>query len=149
MAATWATFVDGAGNEPHAADLNNDFVLVVPIGTIAGWAKTLTGVPALSDRWVECNGQVLSDAASPLNGQTIPNLNANGGGTQYFLRGATASGGTGGADTHLHDENARYQSNAGTGGGDYILKAASSPTQTATASSLPSYYQVVWIMRVK
>ncbi len=61
----------------------------VPIGTIMAWHKDLAGVPSLPDGWVECNGQTLSDAESPLNGQTIPSLNyANG----RFLRGGTSSG---------------------------------------------------------
>ena len=55
----------------------------------------LTGVPALIGTWAECNGQVLSDAGSPLNGVTLPDLN----GAQRFLRGASASGGMGGSDT--------------------------------------------------
>jgi hypothetical protein len=147
MVAAWSTFADGDAQYDHM--WNDNFTLAFPIGAIFAWAKTLTGVPALSSRWVECNGQVLSDAASPLNGDTIPNLNASGGGTQYFLRGATASGTTGGADSHLHDETVRYQSNRGAGIGDYIAGAPSSPEQTSSSSGLPSYYQVVWVMRVK
>ncbi len=61
---------------------------VMPIGSISAWHKTLPGVPALSDNWVECNGQTLNDAASPLNGQVIPNLN----GEARFLRGGATSG---------------------------------------------------------
>ena len=66
-----------------------------PIGSVLPWAKSLSGVPALTTYYVECNGQTLSDAGSPLNGIVIPNLNGN----NYFLRGNATSGGTGGAAT--------------------------------------------------
>ncbi len=67
----------------------------VPVGTILAWHKSFTGTPALPVGYVECNGQVLSDTASPYNGQTIPNLNSpvnawNSRGS--FLRGDTTSG---------------------------------------------------------
>ena len=64
-----------------------------PIGCVKAWMKNFPGVPALATQWAECNGQVLSYAGSPLNGQTLPDLN-NG----RFLRGAGASGGTGGSE---------------------------------------------------
>ena len=70
----------------------------LPIGSLMAWAKTITGVPALPSGWVQCDGQVLSDADSPLNGQTMPALNA----ANVFLRGNSTSGTTGGADTHTH-----------------------------------------------
>lgn len=70
-----------------------------PVGSIVAWHKTLMGGGAPPSGWVECNGQTLSDAASPLNGQVIPNLNSGGnstyGGTTNagrFLRGSTSSG---------------------------------------------------------
>jgi microcystin-dependent protein len=66
-----------------------------PIGVIIGWDKTLSGVPTLPSEYVQCDGQVLSDAESPLNGTTIPDLNGN----NYFLRGNSTSGSTGGAAT--------------------------------------------------
>jgi len=62
---------------------------VVPIGVIMAWAKSIAGVPALPEGWEECNGQVINDPKSPLNGQTIPNLNGN----NNILMGNTNSGG--------------------------------------------------------
>jgi hypothetical protein len=118
--------------------------LVLPIGFIGGWAKNVTGVPALIGTWAECNGQVLSDAGSPLNGQTLPDLN----GEQRFLRGASASGGTGGADTHSHDVDLSSGAGDFTAGSD-AYAAGSGHVNTADASSLPSYYEVVWVMRIK
>ncbi len=47
---------------------------LVPIGGVIAWLKSFTNVPALPDEYAELNGQVLSDAQSPFNGQTLPNL---------------------------------------------------------------------------
>src|SRR5436853_3279793 len=106
--------------------------LVLPIGSISGWAKNLTGVPALIGTWAECNGQVLSDAGSPLNGVTLPDLN----GAQRFLRGASASGGAGGSDTHTH----AVDDNSGT----RVIEQGSTLCMNQT-SSCPSYYVGVWV----
>lgn len=112
---------------------------MVPIGAIIPWAKNLVGVPPLSDNFVECNGQILDDLESPLHGQTIPNLN----GENRFLRGNSVSGATAGSETHSHSigtsASAHYD------GGD----VKGHPGSTSSASSLPPYYGVVWIMRVK
>ena len=87
------------GQVLNASDVNNSIGEVyVPIGTVIPWAKSITGTPALSAYWAECNGQTISDAESPFNGQAVPNLNGN----NNFLRGATTSGATGGAATHVH-----------------------------------------------
>jgi len=83
-----------------------------PIGGIVAWAKTLSGVPNLPEGWVECDGTVLVDALSPLNGQTIPDLN----GDNRFLRGNSTSGGTGGSETHTHGDGS-FQLTAGDGYG--------------------------------
>ena len=49
-----------------------------PVGSIIALHKDMTGgTPPLETPlgdWVECNGQILSDASSPYNGQKIPNL---------------------------------------------------------------------------
>jgi hypothetical protein len=108
----------------------------VPIGGVFAWMKNLAGIPALGSEWVECNGQVLNDVDSPLNGITLPDLNN----AQRFLRGASASGGTGGTDEHSHavDDNA----------GVRVIQQGSDFGVNFT-SSLPSYYEVVWVIRVK
>jgi len=124
----------------------------VPIGTILSWAKTLTGVPALPTGFVECDGGVLSDAESPLNGQTIPDLN----GDNRFLRGNSTSGGTGGTDDATHDHGGA----TGSGGGTNVDGASgagkvTTPSHThsisnsSTTDNQPPYYDVVLIMRVK
>ena len=66
-------------------------LMALPIGTVLPWLKSLTNVPDLPVGFVECSGQTLSDEFSPLDGQTIPDLN----GDNRFLRGNSTSGGTG------------------------------------------------------
>lgn len=114
-----------------------------PIGSIMAWHKNLPGVPSLPSNWVECNGQTLSDIASPLNGQVIPNLN----GSNYFLRGNTVSGSTGGAASHTHGINIQQV------GWDAAPDAShftdGTIISTAAASNLPPYMDIVWIMRIK
>jgi hypothetical protein len=126
----------------------------VPVGGIIGWPKNLTGTPSLAAEFVECNGQTLSDAASVYNGQTIPNLNGSGGGTKRFLRGHTASGGTGGAESHSHSVSSVVLSTSSLSaqaGTDFAALTSVSFTsgQATSTTELPPYYEVVWVMRVK
>lgn len=164
-------------------DLNDTFNAVVdttdakltalaPVGSIVAWMKSMTGTPSLPTNWVECNGQTLSDANSVYNGLTIPNLNGASAATPLFLRGATASGSTGGAESHIHkwydygndpgnyDDSLQMNNNAGDGAVSYDASGAETQISsggsylnhdayTNSQSSLPSYYSVVWIMRVK
>lgn len=60
----------------------------VPVGTIMAWNKSFPNTPALPSGWLECNGQTVSDAESPYNGLTLPDLNSTG----RFLRGGATSG---------------------------------------------------------
>jgi len=135
----------------------------VPIGTILAWNKSYTNTPALLSGWVECNGQVLSDAESVYDGQTIPNLN----GDNRFLRGNSASTTTGGAATHTHllaatgiqangnfdfskvntDGTKRWYNSDGSENTDTLTK--SSDVYTGNAGTLPPYYNIVWIMKIK
>lgn len=67
----------------------------LPLGTIMAWHKDFTGTPPLPVGWVECNGQIVNDPASPYNGQALPDLNNpketwNSKGS--FLRGGPTSG---------------------------------------------------------
>lgn len=142
------TWIDG--DILAGADLDVVSQVLPPIGAIIAWAKTLTGVPSLPTGWVECNGQVLSDADSPLNGQMIPNLNNSGGGAaNRFLRGATTSGGTGGSETHTHAFAATLGDTDRTGADTNHYGFSSATTATNSTSTLPSYYSVIWCMRVK
>jgi hypothetical protein len=115
---------------------------VVPVGAIIAWHKNWPA-PALPPEFLECNGQTISDAESPLNGSAVPDLNA----THCFLRGHTVSGDTGGAETHSHtipSLNHNLDSPDAGGSGDTLTTDATDET-----SSLPPYAEVVWIIRIK
>jgi hypothetical protein len=120
---------------------------LVPIGGIIPWAKNSFGVAlTLPENFMECNGQAVADAESPLDGETLPNLN----GGQYFLRGNALSGDTGGSLTHTHDieiGSGFDGVNVDNGGSGQSLDA--NPKSTGQGSSLPPYYEVVYVMRVK
>ena len=117
----------------------------VPVGGIVPWAKTLAGVPNLAEGWVECDGSVLVDSQSSLNGQTIPDLN----GDNRFLRGNSTSGGTGGSETHNHNLDGVDTKVIEHAGVDFATIDLDSRQLTQTVSTLPTYYGVVWIMRVR
>lgn len=135
---------------------------IVPIGGIIAWAKTIAGVPALPSNFMECDGSAVSDADSPINGQNVPDLNT----TQRFLRGASSSGGTGGSDTHTlttaelpsHAHPVYSQNLVSPGGSGSAVGMTSSPglslssgfTGSGSAhNNMPTYYEVVWIIRFK
>jgi hypothetical protein len=111
---------------------------LVPIGGVIPWFKDTPGVPALPSNFVECNGQVLADAESPLDGQTMPDINT---GAQRFIRGGTNSGTTGGIDsfgTALAD-------NAGVGTAQNFVTTDFSPG----AQPFPPFITAVYVIRVK
>ena len=110
---------------------------LVPVGTILAWAKTIVGTPALPTGWVECDGAAINDADSPMNGQNVPNL------TSKFLRGNTTSGGTGGAASHAHGLTTHSN------GADAQANGVAQDGETGGASSLPPYYDVVFIIKIK
>lgn len=131
------------------------------IGTVKAYLKDFTGIPNnnLSAFWVECNGQTLSDSESPLDGQTIPDLNGSSG-TESFLRGQTSSGGTGGSESHTHSvprdgwgespstlSGRIVTTETGDGGG--TLGKATGNNTSGSNSTLPTYYEVVWILKIK
>jgi hypothetical protein len=117
---------------------------IFPIGCTVGYFKNLASVPALPGTWVECNGQTIADVDSPLNGVVTPDTNGAGG-PQRFLRGAAVSGGTGGAEAHQHGLNYAVAVSSGAD----AFAATSNADVSDAAASLPSYYEVVWVMRIK
>ncbi len=127
------------GDKLTAENLNNTFTAAPPIGSIIYLHKSLTGVPSIINCYVECNGQTLSDADSPLNGQVLPDLN----GSNYFLRGASTSGGTGGTATHTHTVGGGANPGGASGGSNNVA------TPSGASSSIPAYQNMVYIMRVK
>ncbi len=130
-----------------------------PIGGIVAWAKTLSGVPNLAEGWVECDGATLVDALSPLNGQTIPDLNGG-----EFLEGRATSGATGGSATMAHTHVTDLSNATGfvlddSGGGTANVHNLCTSNDNATGNitsgaasnteNRPPFYTVVWIMRVR
>jgi hypothetical protein len=117
--------------------------VIPPIGGIIPWLKSFTGVPqTLPDSYVECNGQIIYDADSPLNLKTLPNLNS----TNTFLRGNTTSGGTGGG-AHGHTASTLDHSANVNGAGTSGFSSSTLTLVSKTAN--PSYMDVVYIMRKK
>jgi hypothetical protein len=162
-----------AGEIVSASEMNANFRKLPPVGAILPWHKTLTGVPALPDGWMECDGSPITDTESPMNGQNTPNLNdryqshhARG----LFLRGDTTSGTfeddafqghwhavptghritqtTGG---ELQDIGTQYGNNdslAGDSVNDAITDGTNGTPRTASETR-PASMSVVWIIRVK
>ena len=110
----------------------------IPIGSVVAWLRSYTNTPALPQQWVECNGQLLNLPGSPYDGMSIPDLNGADGRQKRFLRGSTQSGAVGGAETHNH--------------GFYLIERSAKRVINVSArneaSSLPPYYEVIWIMKV-
>lgn len=137
---------DGTKQAVKHNDLNDTIGdTTPPIGTIMAWLADFAGTPAtLPDGWVLCDGSVLSDSDSPLNGQTIPDINGN----QQFIRGVSgATGGTGGSETHTHSQDT--YSVRGSGGGVFDRFSTGGTKTTTSGNHVPEYYAVVYIMRVK
>lgn len=100
----WSTFK--AGDKIVAQQLNDNLSILagrdVPVGAVIAWNKTprdlngeIVRTLPLPDGWVECNGQILSDTASPLQGTLIPDMNGatdTFGGRGLFVRGGRYSG---------------------------------------------------------
>ena len=107
-----------------------------------GKAYTIYATNALPDGWVECNGQVLSDAASIYNGETIYAVNSTTSSSRCFLYGNRTSGSTGGTDTHTHSLTAQNPGGSTTG-------STKCPANTDASSTLPSYIELCFIMRVR
>jgi len=80
--------------DSNAADITSIENALIPVAGITAWHKNLGG--SLPSSFVECNGQTISDTESPLDGQSVPDLN----GDNRLLKGNTTSGGTGSFDTN-------------------------------------------------
>lgn len=153
-----ALYVYSDGSAWHAP---GEQLNLPPIGTVLAWHKSLTGVPAtLPYGWIECNGQTLSDADSPLNGQVIPDMN----GDSQFIRGSNVSG-TIQANQNLEHTHVITVANDGAikiaagaandFGGTNAVNQAYTADITATAAntggteSRPDNISMTWIIRVK
>jgi hypothetical protein len=136
----------------------------IPVGGITAWAKDLGGhTPPLPIEYHECDGSVLNDPESPYHGDALPDLNAA---TESFLRGSDASGTTGGSTTsnHRHAVSGNTATNTdslplGAVIGVQLpayskntsghLHSMNLNSQYTAPSILPTFYSVVWVIRVK
>jgi hypothetical protein len=142
------------GSQLNEGYFNGIFSVLSPIGSVVAWLKSYTNTPALSDNWVECNGQTLSDSDSVYNGQVIPNLNGAvaTGLKGRFLRGHSTSGVLEDSQNLAHTHGFRYPNGSvntndstWSNGDTKILQTESSGGTEAR----PYNYSVVWIMRIK
>lgn len=144
--------------------LNPDGTLkgtALPIGSIIPWHKDFANTPALPDNFLECNGQVISDAESPYDGQTLPDLN----GENRFLRGNSSSGGKGGESevtleiaempAHNHAMNTNLMDTYPGVGPYTVARDDNQPTTTGSKGggnaheNKPPFFNTVWVMRIK
>lgn len=116
----------------------------LPIGSILTIHKDLTGVPEIiQGNLVLCDGSVLNDSESLLNGSTLPNLN----GDNRFLRGGlNDSTDTFGAETHNHFVSQGAGWNPAISGS---TTAAEFSGYSESATSLPAYIDMVFYIKVK
>lgn len=142
----------------------------VPIGGVIAWVNHLTGTPSLPAGWVECNGGTISDSESPINGQSIPNLNNVPTGTfgtpsgGYYLRGTTGTTGGTQADRSPNLEINQSSTSQGVGSGTVSNDGAtqnfsgwlnnyywddSFRWRFVGGEVRPVTYTVRWIMRIK
>lgn len=147
---------------------NKNAAPVMPIGSIIAWHKNGAEGLTLPDGWVECNGQAISDADSPFNGSTAPDLNSQvyAGNRGRYLRGGNTSGSFNGS-TYQTDNGGKYSiPNANSGSNQYYGGAGVEIYNALDATvsgrnALTKYRQgsvtrfqvtamtVVWIMRTK
>ena len=141
------------GQAPAQGWYNGCYYGVAPIGSVVAWLKSYANTPqTLPDGWVECDGSVINDSDSPYNGQAAPLLNDS----NMFLRGSDTSGGSAVNETHNHGF---LSDGEGGGGGAASTFGPNNEFNHATGnnfdltnetvSSLPTYYEVVWIFRIK
>lgn len=129
---------------------------VLPVGTIIAWYNyTGTYLPA---NWVKCNGGVVSDSDSPINGKAIPNLN----GEKRFLRGGSTAGALEADElkSHTHQVISSWPSGNATewhvvanwsdpGEGPTSDMDGPSLTDTGGTETRPINMTVIWIMKIK
>jgi hypothetical protein len=132
----------------------------IPVGSIISFFGSTTfanGDPlvgAKENYWQWCNGSAISNASSPLNGQTIPDFR------EKFLKGSSTIGSLGGQSTinllHQHSgftglEN-QVGGNGGDNGGDETAGTVHNHPIDIELSSvenvIPPYSEVQYYMRV-
>lgn len=111
------------------------------VGTVVDRHLDLTGVPALTAYWALMDGSTISDTESPLNGQTLTDMN----GSASIVVAGDTSGTTGGAATHTHTAATTYNDTEWSGPDS----TQASVLTLNTASSYPPYLTMVKCIKVK
>ena len=135
---------------------------ICPIGSVIGWLKTTTNVPTLAaqgrEEWEELNGQTISDADSPMDGQTLPDAIGTSDANRRYLRFNSTSGGTGGLSCHCHTGTACHtafsccQVSVSCGNDSCVLSGVSCScgiSYIANAAHLTPFLDVVPLVRIK
>lgn len=113
----------------------------ITIGMIIAVHGGLAGT--VPSQFALCDGSTISDSESPLDGQTLPDLN----GQNRYLRGNTTSGGTGGTNSSHNHTYGTWPTDGGGSGGSVGTPAADLDYVAATVQ--PPYFEVQWYMRIK
>jgi hypothetical protein len=102
----------------------------------------------LPQEWVFCNGQKVTDPASPMLGATLPNLTGGAGGN--FLSGASVSGTFGGGgNITLPTSATSFWANSTSGANTPVQFTITGLSSTTPSSVPPAYYSVIYIIRIK
>jgi hypothetical protein len=131
------------------ADVNGGSA-VTDIFPLGSEAYSIYATPELPDNWLECNGTSVSDADSPYNGTTTPDLNGTSEATKGFIRGVDASttdDAVTGQSTHSHSiskQSKQYRANFDASRSEYAPG-----TTGSTLGNAPTYAEMVWIIRIK
>lgn len=143
--ATWAYVT--------AVDSTTQLSLSANIFTATSKTYYVYSTPYLPVNWLEANGQTVSDSESPYNGVALPDLIS----PNSFFRCSSTSGATGGSNSHTHSvPYGGWSSSAGwssgvlsagiNSGGNEVMTGNNT---TGSTSTLPTYYEIVPIIRIK
>ena len=151
---------------------------LAPIGSVMGWLKSLTGTPALPAGWVEANGQTITDGDSAYNGITLPDLNGDnrflrgnstsggtgGADTEDISHTHSFNATTSAIGDHVHNMTDKTGIGAvgaeadttsprriidADGGHSHTVSGTTGSGGSTTINILPTYLNVVWIIRIK
>jgi len=131
------------------SDLNAGTADVDTFNGATGVNYAIYATPELPDNWLECNGQSVSDADSPFNGTTLPNMNGTSDTTKAFIRGVIGSTDLTVTDsTHTHSVVVASESKT-CGSGSPGNVGRDDTYYTGSSRAIPPYAEMVWIIRVK
>jgi len=118
------------------------------LGEVKLFALSMSG--AVTKATLQGKGWAICDGTTPASqGISTPTITTTPNLEHKFLRMSDneSSGATGGSETHTHD--VPLNSLVSTGATNAWYASNTTDTNTGGASTLPTYYGVVWIMRVR